>query len=141
MEYWVFIIINVIIGNFLASIDMAQGTYISFIFFLAIFLPTIALTFRRLHDTGRKGWLALPLFIAAQWLGFFLEAIRSAARIQTSPLTDFLEFLPAWFTIPSVVIGFISALFLFYFGVLDGVKGENKYGPNPKEEEEKTEKE
>ena len=82
MEYWVFIIINVIIGNFLASIDMAQGTYISFIFFLAIFLPTIALTFRRLHDTGRKGWLALPLFIAAQWLGFFLEAINAAFALQ-----------------------------------------------------------
>ncbi|MBT2366038.1 DUF805 domain-containing protein [Streptomyces sp. ISL-10] len=63
-EYWMFTLINIIIALVLMGIDMAAGTYpiIYAIYTLALLLPTLAVTVRRLHDTGRSGWW---IFISA----------------------------------------------------------------------------
>lgn len=60
-EYWMFILINMIISIILSAIQrMADiGTIISGLYSLAVLLPTIAVTARRLHDTGRSGWMQL----------------------------------------------------------------------------------
>ncbi|HEY8068098.1 MAG TPA: DUF805 domain-containing protein [Burkholderiales bacterium] len=59
-EYWYFVLFNTLIFIALAVVDMvvirskfdALGT----IFNLATLLPSLAVFFRRLHDTGRSGW-------------------------------------------------------------------------------------
>ena len=60
-EYWMFILINMVISIILSVIErMADiGTIISGLYSLAVLLPTIAVTARRLHDTGRSGWMQL----------------------------------------------------------------------------------
>lgn len=60
-EYWMFVLINVIISIILSVIESAAGlsTYISGIYSLLILIPSIAVTVRRLHDTGRSGWWIL----------------------------------------------------------------------------------
>jgi uncharacterized membrane protein YhaH (DUF805 family) len=63
-EYWMFTLIYLLIYIGLAVVEgMILGTpFIASIFLLAIFLPTISVGGRRLHDTDRSScWLLLSL--------------------------------------------------------------------------------
>ncbi len=66
-EYWYFVLFVVIVSIVLSLIDSLSGTYhsesgtglLSGIFSLAILIPSIAVSVRRLHDIGRTGWWVL----------------------------------------------------------------------------------
>ena len=66
-EFWFFCLINVIISIIFGVIDGATGTFdaeygmglLGLIYALAVFLPGLAVTMRRLHDTDRSGWWIL----------------------------------------------------------------------------------
>ncbi len=66
-EYWYFVLFNVIAAVVLSLIDMLLGTFssssniglLSGIYSLAVIIPTLALSVRRLHDTDRSGWWIL----------------------------------------------------------------------------------
>ena len=63
-EFWWFtlanIIISFIVGIVIGLVAVMMGlpalAYLTWVFGLAILLPSIALAVRRLHDTGRSGW-------------------------------------------------------------------------------------
>jgi len=62
-EYWYFVLFNIIIAFVLGIIDGFVGFatdgglgVLSGIYTLAILLPGIGVSIRRLHDTGRSGW-------------------------------------------------------------------------------------
>ncbi|MFC2170883.1 DUF805 domain-containing protein [Calditrichota bacterium] len=103
-EFWMFNLVNVIIGfvfGFTNGIvndifgDRSLIIYgiIGSICFLAILIPSIAVSVRRLHDIGRTGW----------WL--------------------LLDFLPI-----------VGSIILIVFLVQDSQPGTNQYGPNLNEE-------
>ena len=77
------------------GIETGPSVYLTVIlvivFLFAHFIPTIALTVRRLHDTGKSGWWYLIVFVP--YLGNFV---------------------------------------IFIFTLIDGDRGDNKYGSNPK---------
>lgn len=60
-EFWMFALFNVIAAIVLFAVDMALGTYplLYVIYALAVLLPGLGVTVRRLHDTGRSGWWIL----------------------------------------------------------------------------------
>ncbi|MFW9081574.1 DUF805 domain-containing protein [Pseudomonas sp. P2757] len=63
-EYWMFILINLGIAIVIGVIDALLSTkgIISNLYSLAMFLPSIAVGARRMHDTDRSGWwLLLPI--------------------------------------------------------------------------------
>jgi len=70
-EYWYFVLFNIIVSVILAVIDGMTGSFsadagvgiLSGIYSLAVFIPTAAVTFRRLHDTGRSGWWLLMVLL------------------------------------------------------------------------------
>ena len=63
-EYWFFVLFYVIISIVLGIIDAVIGTVIlGALFGLALLVPSIAVTVRRLHDTGRTGWWVLIGFV------------------------------------------------------------------------------
>jgi uncharacterized membrane protein YhaH (DUF805 family) len=64
-EYWMFFLFNIIISVVLAIIDGIIGTagILGGLYALAVLLPGIAVTVRRLHDTGRTGWWVLVALI------------------------------------------------------------------------------
>jgi uncharacterized membrane protein YhaH (DUF805 family) len=64
-EFWMFTLFNFIISFVLSGIDMTIGTFgaLSFLYSVAVFLPSLAVTVRRLHDTDRSGWWVLVSFI------------------------------------------------------------------------------
>ncbi len=60
-EYWMFLLFNIIIVIALGVIETIVGTnsVIALFYTLAILLPGLAVTVRRLHDTGKSGWWLL----------------------------------------------------------------------------------
>src|SRR5215211_6143350 len=67
MEYWYFVLFNIIVSIVLGVIDGLLGTsgsyagagLLSGIYGLAVLIPTLAVTVRRLHDIDRSGWWIL----------------------------------------------------------------------------------
>ena len=67
MEYWYFVLFNIIVSIVLGVIDGLLGTsgsyagagLLSGIYGLAVLIPSLAVTVRRLHDTDRTGWWIL----------------------------------------------------------------------------------
>ena len=57
-EYWMFTLVNFLI-SFLLNLVLV-GTFLGlsfyYIYSLAIFIPSLAVCVRRLHDVGRSGW-------------------------------------------------------------------------------------
>lgn len=70
-EYWFFALFNIIISIVLTIVDTVFGTLsvetglglLSGVYSLAVLIPSIAVTVRRLHDVGRSGWWLLIAFL------------------------------------------------------------------------------
>lgn len=66
-EFWMFYLFNAIaIAILYMPFIVTQETSLVFIvpvYLLAVFLPTLAVIVRRLHDTGKSGWWYLITFI------------------------------------------------------------------------------
>lgn len=88
-EYWYFSLFNILIILALIFIDALTGTLdadtgyglLSGLYTLAVFLPSVAVSIRRLHDTDRSGWWLLialiPLIGAITLLIFFASDSQS----------------------------------------------------------------
>lgn len=57
-EFWMWFLAVVVVGSILDIIPKI-GNGISGLWFLATILPTLGVTARRLHDTGKTAWLIL----------------------------------------------------------------------------------
>ena len=72
-EYWFFLLFNVIFTIILTLIDIAinnvtarfNGNFgiLSLLYLVIIFVPSIAVSIRRLHDTDHSGWWILVYLI------------------------------------------------------------------------------
>lgn len=65
-EYWMFVLFNIIIAIALAFIDgllFGEAGLLGGGYSLAILIPGLAVSVRRLHDTDRSGWWLLISFI------------------------------------------------------------------------------
>jgi uncharacterized membrane protein YhaH (DUF805 family) len=61
MEYWMFHLFQVLIAGVLIAVEtmLGGGSLLASLYSLATLLPSIAVSVRRLHDTGRSGWWML----------------------------------------------------------------------------------
>ena len=62
-EFWMFVLFNFIISIALSIVDSMLGTKVlekngilSSLYSLAVFIPSLAVNVRRLHDTNHSGW-------------------------------------------------------------------------------------
>jgi uncharacterized membrane protein YhaH (DUF805 family) len=110
-EYWMYMafifgllfvlyLITTILGD-LALILMGPLVVVAF----ALFLPTLAIQARRLHDIGRSGWWCLLLLLPVP--------------------VDILQHLPL-----SIIVLPPGAIVLMVMSTFPSKSGTNKYGPN-----------
>lgn len=63
-EFWMFTLFHIIACIICSIIDsLASIGLISLLYSLAVFLPCLGVSIRRLHDIGRSGWWLLLSFI------------------------------------------------------------------------------
>ncbi len=69
-EYWMFLLFSTIVGMILGIIDavlslqLVSGVSILYtVYMLAVLIPSLAVSVRRLHDIDRSGWFLLIVFI------------------------------------------------------------------------------
>ena len=66
-EFWMFALVNfaisIVITIVVGFVSDSMASIVSMLYSLAVMLPSIGLGVRRLHDTGRTGWLALLALI------------------------------------------------------------------------------
>jgi uncharacterized membrane protein YhaH (DUF805 family) len=60
-EYWMFVLFSLIVSIILTIVEAILGvsSVLTGLYSLAVLLPTLAVSVRRLHDTGRSGWWLL----------------------------------------------------------------------------------
>ncbi|MEM9010541.1 MAG: DUF805 domain-containing protein [Pseudomonadota bacterium] len=117
-EFWWFYLALVLLSIAFGLIDLAmgwsaQGWRMSVILGLPLLFPWMSACYRRLHDSGRPGYLALPLFAVS--FGFVL-----------------LELVPERFWVGSTtILGGIylgSFLLTLYWMTRPSQTGANQYG-------------
>lgn len=70
-EYWYFVLFNLIFAIVAIVLDKILGTNIDplpygafyILYVLAVFIPGLAVSVRRLHDIGKSGWMYFIAFI------------------------------------------------------------------------------
>jgi uncharacterized membrane protein YhaH (DUF805 family) len=90
-EYWYFTLIWLVIAIVLAFVDGILGTLsmtggiglLSGVFGLALFLPALAVTVRRLHDSDRNGWWCL--FSLVPFVGPLLLVVLMVLKGSAGP--------------------------------------------------------
>jgi uncharacterized membrane protein YhaH (DUF805 family) len=64
-EFWMFVLFNIIFSIAANVLDYLFGTYYVFsgIYSLAVLIPSLAVSVRRLHDINKSGWMILVSLI------------------------------------------------------------------------------
>lgn len=119
-EYWWFYLFIFLATIFFGIIDgMVFGfgdsdpSPISTVFSLATFIPTIAVTIRRLHDVNRSGWWQIAPISLILLTG--IMAAIEAAILATA----------------AGVAALICVILLIVWLIKRGTIGENRFGPDP----------
>ena len=92
---------------------------------LALLVPAIAVTVRRLHDTNRTGKWVLAL------VGAYVVMLVGTFMMASSPDNPGLGGI---LSMVGGIAALILALVLLVFMFLEGTRGPNNYGPDPKGE-------
>ena len=74
-EFWLFFLFNILAGIVAGVLDLVLGTgrMLNSAYSLAAFLPGLAVSIRRLHDTDRSGWWYLLAFLPiVGWIVLFV---------------------------------------------------------------------
>lgn len=92
---------------------------------LALLIPAIAVTVRRLHDTNRTGWWVLAPILG--YVVMLVGVVMAASSPENPGLGGVL-------TMVGGITALVLALVLLVFMFLEGTRGPNNYGPDPKGE-------
>ena len=131
-EYWWYTLASGVAGILLGYVDDVVskpviGIYgpISLFLTVALFVPSLAVLVRRLHDIDRTGWWALlDLGSYAFIVGGFLtpDLQQLATPLQAISPIIMLAVLLVWI---------ISAVVMLVFMISSGTDGPNEYGSDP----------
>ena len=134
-EYWWFYLFNILVSLATGVVDRVLDTafdnevgVVGVVTSLGLLLPNLAVTARRLHDTGRTGWwMLLP---AAPVLVTIVAAVGAAftAGSDGAPTGTAIVVL-----LGGGLLTLAAFITLLVFLCLDSNPGPNKYGPSPKQ--------
>lgn len=125
-EYWWFFLFTTLLGALGGMLEAAMGNdgaAISGLFGLATFLPSLAVTVRRLHDTDRSGWWVGGFYLAMVVFGFVVGIIFAIASQTGDPRNTGLGLL----SIFGIAI-FAYGIAMLVFMVSRGTRGPNRFG-------------
>ncbi|MGZ4477677.1 MAG: DUF805 domain-containing protein, partial [Nocardioidaceae bacterium] len=137
-EYWWFYLFSILVSLATSVVDAVLNTafnnqiqIVGTITSLALLLPTLAVTARRLHDTSRSGWWIL--FPVVSFLGTIVVAIAAAVAVVFRTRTEDTSAvaLSVLLLVACGLITIAAFITLLVFMCLGSNAGPNKYGPSP----------
>ena len=112
---------DVMINGLDAMIAGATG-YVEALLSLALLLPSLAVSVRRLHDTDRRGWWLLmpivPALVLGGAIGAMVAGVDGAYKLALAA---------------ALLLGIVSVLLIVWY-CSRGTIGENRFGPDPIDE-------
>jgi uncharacterized membrane protein YhaH (DUF805 family) len=123
-EFWWYYFGTLIVRIPVTILDKVSGDTgaLSFAYNLALLLPLLGVTVRRLHDTDRSAWwLLLLLFVP--FIAGFISVFTYGDRLSDEH--------PDPFGPIAIIALIVAAILLFIFIILRGTRGPNRYGPDP----------
>ena len=92
-EYWWFVLFNLIVSIVTFVIDSTLGTmvtydmgYVGLIALLALLLPNVSVSVRRLHDIGKSGWwILLAIIPIVNFIGIFVFLVFTLMEGEKQP--------------------------------------------------------
>lgn len=74
-EFWMFMLVSFLVslGISVLAMMLRPLSVLTWVYSLAVLVPSVAVGTRRLHDTGRSGWMQLLLLIPI--VGFIIVLI------------------------------------------------------------------
>ena len=134
-EYWYFVLANIIIGIILSVLDNVLGLKVGTsnsgilggLYNLAVFIPGLAVSVRRLHDIGKSGKLLL-LFYGILIILVIVMVVSGFSVLMSG---GSMSSLGIAFFAPLLVVLAMSIWMLVLF-CSEGEQGPNKYGSDPK---------
>jgi uncharacterized membrane protein YhaH (DUF805 family) len=123
------IVLSLVIVTPITLMSPGLGFFISFLIWLALLYPVVALGVKRLHDRGKSGQL-MAVFLAPSiivQLGDLLGITGSEQVVGGE--TVYLPNMLGWLLI-AVSLG-VAIWALVELGILKGTTGPNAYGPDP----------
>ena len=81
-EYWMFVLANFIVSVVLGIIaNLIHASFLSVIYLLAIIVPGIALSIRRMHDINKSGWwILVGLIPLIGWIWLIILAVQEGTK-------------------------------------------------------------
>jgi uncharacterized membrane protein YhaH (DUF805 family) len=125
-QFWYYVLVNVVVGIIVSFVASVTGLgLLRTLYSLGLFLPSLAITARRLHDVGKPTtWvyiLAIP---------FILEILLGILSIGGVFLFG-LAFLFAGFATLISLLVLVALIVIIYFCAQPGDAGPNQYGVPP----------
>ena len=136
-EFWYFVLFSCLLMIVAMALDMLCFNTLYGLFYLLVslflFLPQLAVSARRLHDTGRSSkWLLWNYLALLLWAVAAL--VLSGLSVFAGGQDASAGFLVVLFG--GCVLFFVWEIVFLVWFCLPGMRGENKYGPDPKAGEE-----
>lgn len=132
-EFWwaalAFTIFNVVVSAFLSAFP-GVSTIVSFLLSLLM----LAVTVRRLQDSGHSAWWEYINFIASLVMGLYVQfgGYMDAVQAVNPNPADMMNCIASpLFWIPAAV-DTVTGIAVFIFCLFDSQVGPNKYGDSPK---------
>jgi uncharacterized membrane protein YhaH (DUF805 family) len=130
-EYWWYYLGTVIVSIPIGLFEKITGTsqVFSSMYQLALILPWLGVTVRRLHDIDRSAWWLLALVVPLGLVGIAVAAgtdnnITALAAAQLGSMAIVM-------IIVAVLSLIVAGITLLVFMVTRGTEGPNRYGPDP----------
>ncbi|MEZ5956651.1 MAG: DUF805 domain-containing protein [Hyphomonadaceae bacterium] len=115
-EYWWWALLSVVLSIVAGVVDLSSGVnpytgmansqIASIVVGLGLLAPTVSVMSRRLHDSGKNGWIAAAPIVLSM-VGGALGALGG-------------------------LVSLVALVAMIVIGVLPGTVGPNQYGPDPK---------
>jgi uncharacterized membrane protein YhaH (DUF805 family) len=132
-KYWLLMVIYSGIGILLALIDYMLGNGLGFqivsgIVEFVIFVSTLAIAVKRLHDRNKSAWWLLFFYLAPGVLAYFAVILGVTGNVALGAASDWALLLFRICLAAAFAVGIWAFVEL---GCLRGTVGYNRYGPDP----------
>ena len=139
-EYWWFVLFICLVRMVCSFIDSilifaVDMKFMEAAFSVLLFIPSMAVVFRRLHDIGRSGWWSgvSYILVAISILSvLFMAGFDFGVLMDNESMFRTLSGTQRMIALLPFIGGLVLCFVILVFSLLDSDKGENKYGPSPK---------